>query len=202
MPKVVSITSGDHRARVRARRDELVESHLSLVQGIARRILHAGLPPSFDLEDLVQTGNIALLHAATKYRDDGKTPFACYARPCVRGAILDSVRRKRYTEATMGPLGGLERAAPPQAIDEVIDASRMAERLREAMSWLSADERAVIQRYYGAGEETRRVAGRVVVMPPPTLAQIAQRLRAGGPALRARHAGAINALRARFRVAA
>ncbi|MCU1325724.1 MAG: polymerase sigma factor, FliA/WhiG family/RNA polymerase sigma factor, sigma-70 family, partial [Bryobacterales bacterium] len=93
--KVVSIEAGSHRARLIERRNELVMSHLDLVESVARSVF-AGLPPTFLLEDLIQTGRVALLDAATRYRPQqhGGAPFSAFARQVVRGAILNSTRRR------------------------------------------------------------------------------------------------------------
>ena len=78
-----------------AARDALVIAHAGLVVAIARR-LKSRLPPSFDLDDLIGVGNIALLQAATRYRpgDHAGTPFSVYARQRIRGAMLDSVGKR------------------------------------------------------------------------------------------------------------
>lgn len=186
---VVCINAGAHRGRVHARRDALVEAHLSLVEGIARAIARS-LPPCFDIEDLIGVGNLALLHAATRYRPGahGGAPFSAFARPGVRGAIMDSVRRKEWTAATMA---GLEDATPgaiAPTFDRDIDFARMARGLAEALSWLPPAQVAVLERYYGAES--------------PTPAQAAARLAFGGAELRRVHADAIAGLRARFRLKA
>ena len=114
--KVVSITSGGHVARVRERRDELVLTHLSLAEGIARHV-HRRLPPSFDLVDLIATANLALLHAAALWNPEKYPQFGVFARYTIRGAVLDSdPGGRRYTENTRP---GIERVvairddAPP-----------------------------------------------------------------------------------------
>lgn len=203
--KVVAIDAGGHRERVLARRDELIESHLSLVDGIARRV-HATLPPAFDLGDLIGVGNVALLHAATRYRPGahGGTPFSAYARVVVRGAIIESVRRKRYVEATrpgltvMSPCRfeegsereidspALVRAATAPTAERDVEAARVTARLAEAISWLPAAQRNVLRAYYDATE--------------PTLQQVAARLRVSTARTRELHAAAVEGIRARFRL--
>lgn len=66
-PKIVAIDTGGHQARLRARRDALVTDHMNLVRGIAVNVSKR-LPPSFDVEDLVGVGMIALVQAADRYR--------------------------------------------------------------------------------------------------------------------------------------
>jgi len=130
-PPVVSIDSGGHRERFLAKRNALVESHLYLVPPIAQRI-HRGLPPSFDLDDLCSTGYLALLHLATRYhpRTHGGAPFASFARPRIRGAILNSIRRNAYTENTRPPIDTEPRALDKgDQINSAIDSDRFRQRL-------------------------------------------------------------------------
>ncbi len=141
---VVSIDSGSHRARFLAHRDELVEAHLHLVPPIAKYI-HSSLPPSFDYDDLLATGYLALVHVATRYRPaehDG-TPFSAFARPRIRGAILDSVRRRHWFENTHEPLeAAAEPAADPSIeINTNFDDRRMKRRLLKAIGGLPKNPR-------------------------------------------------------------
>lgn len=162
---VVSIDSGGHRAEVLARRDALVEEHMHLVPPLARRLL-GQLPPSFELDDLIAVGNLALVHLATRYRPDFRVPFAAFARLRLRGAMLDSIRGRHYDQATRPSLeaetvgtsqGGatnnrLSTIHEPrdQAADIVmsIDEGRLRQRLREAIRALPARQRAVVATYY------------------------------------------------------
>lgn len=101
----VSISTGEHRGEVLARRDELIESHLELVPPIAHRV-HRRLPPSFDLDDLIGEGYVGLMHAAKCYRPatHGGTPFSAFARQRIHGAMVDSIRRRAWLENTANPL--------------------------------------------------------------------------------------------------
>lgn len=149
--RVVSIDSGGHRQRVLARRDELVETHLFLVPPIAARI-KLSLPPSFDLEDLEAAGYLGLIHVATRYRPcvHGHAPFAAFARPRIRGAILDSVRRSNYDHATRPPLPARDRGTLDES-DRLIDEERLGKSLAEALTWLQPLQRDVIRRFYADG---------------------------------------------------
>ena len=148
MATVVSIIHGDRDAVLR-RRDELAESHLDLVPPIARAIL-ASLPPSFELDDLLGQGNSGLLKAATNYdpRRHNGTPFSAYARPVIRGAILDSVKRGKYHENPRPPLSEMpEPAAVPDPESE-LDSDRRRLALARALETLGDRHRAVIDWRY------------------------------------------------------
>jgi RNA polymerase sigma factor for flagellar operon FliA len=83
-----------------AKRNALVVAHLGLVPPIAR-YQKTKLPASFELEDLIAAGNIGLIDAAGKWRAKFRVPFPGYARIRIKGAILSSVRRHEWTNATM-----------------------------------------------------------------------------------------------------
>jgi RNA polymerase sigma factor (sigma-70 family) len=135
-PKVVPIDSGGHRERTLAKRDALVESHTYLVPPIARR-LHSSLPPSFDLDDLIATGHLGLLHAATQYRPRAHG-----------GAMLDSVRRRNYDENTRPSLEEAIEPSIQNVIEISIDERRLRKKVAEAIKFLPQRQQAVLARYY------------------------------------------------------
>jgi RNA polymerase sigma factor for flagellar operon FliA len=70
---------------------ELVERYAPLVKKIASHLL-GRLPDGVELEDLIQTGLIALLDAARQYSPLKGASFETYASIRVRGAMLDEFR--------------------------------------------------------------------------------------------------------------
>lgn len=70
---------------------ELVERYAPLVKKIANH-LRGRLPDGVEVEDLVQTGLIALLDAARSYSAAKGASFETYAGIRVRGAMLDEFR--------------------------------------------------------------------------------------------------------------
>ena len=73
----------------------LITSHLPLVKRIAHH-LAVKLPPSIEVEDLVQVGLIGLLKAVEDYQSDSGAAFTTYATIRVRGAIMDELRSRDW----------------------------------------------------------------------------------------------------------
>ncbi|MEY4269854.1 MAG: hypothetical protein RLZZ58_1070 [Pseudomonadota bacterium] len=118
-------------ARISADRDpaiaDRIESHLPLVRRIAWHV-HGRVAGAarIEVEDLIQTGMIALVEAAQNYEDRGHA-FATYAGMRVRGAMIDQLRRdaticrsamaRRKELAARAQRLTLELGHPPDAAD-------------------------------------------------------------------------------------
>jgi RNA polymerase sigma factor FliA len=76
-------------------RERLVNEHASLVKRIAYHLI-SRLPPSVQVEDLIQAGTVGLLEAAKKYDASQGASFDTYAGIRVRGAMLDEIRRSDW----------------------------------------------------------------------------------------------------------
>jgi RNA polymerase sigma-B factor len=70
-------------------RNRRIEQYRELVRPIA---LHYHQRCAEPLDDLLQVGLLGLLRAAELYRSGSATPFAAFARPHIRGAILHYLR--------------------------------------------------------------------------------------------------------------
>jgi RNA polymerase sigma factor for flagellar operon FliA len=99
--------------RTPADRAALARQHASLVRRIARRI-HMRLPPSVELDDLVNEGTVGLLEAIDRYDAQRGVPLHLFARRRITGAILDLLR----------DLDGVPRAVRARA--DQIDEARAA----------------------------------------------------------------------------
>lgn len=139
--------------------EELFEQHLPWATGIARSC-HRHLPPSFDLEDLIQEAHAALWKCAQQFDPDYGVEFLCYAHPYVQGACWMSVRRRSYREATHA---ALEEARPAEAAVEadfegdVLDREALELALRSVRR-LSPLHRTIIRRHYVAGAPMTTIA--------------------------------------------
>jgi RNA polymerase sigma factor for flagellar operon FliA len=70
---------------------QLVLSYMDDVKQVARSIIRR-LPPSVQLDDLIQAGCIGLIDAARRFGPGRNLPFRQYARIRITGAIFDSLR--------------------------------------------------------------------------------------------------------------
>jgi RNA polymerase sigma factor FliA len=71
--------------------DILVRDHMPLVRKVAWHV-HGRVSSAIDVEDLIQTGMVALIEAARSYEDRGHA-FATYATMRIRGSMIDALRR-------------------------------------------------------------------------------------------------------------
>ena len=76
--------------------DELVTRHAPLVKRIAYHLV-GRMPPSVQVDDLMQAGMIGLLEAASNYDPSQGASFETYAGIRIRGAMLDEIRRTDWT---------------------------------------------------------------------------------------------------------
>ncbi|OQX30862.1 MAG: RNA polymerase sigma factor FliA [Candidatus Sedimenticola endophacoides] len=76
--------------------DSLVTRHALLVKRIAYHLMNR-LPPSVQVDDLIQSGMIGLLEAGRNYDPSQGASFETYAGIRIRGAMLDEIRRSDWT---------------------------------------------------------------------------------------------------------
>ena len=167
-PKYVQRTSARFRARKltlraaetqrkAAAREKLIEDHLGLVRSIAIRVRET-LPAHVELEDLIHSGVLGLLDAASRFDPDKQVAFAGYAKFRIRGAVLDSLReldwasrdlrrRSREIDSAVHELTGVLGRMPNEtelALHLHLDLTTTRQLLQEIQccSTISADSRA------------------------------------------------------------
>ena len=80
--------------------EEMVRRHAPLVRRIAYHLM-GRLPPSVDVDDLVQAGMIGLLDAISRYEETHGAQFETYAVLRIRGAMLDELRNSDWLPRSM-----------------------------------------------------------------------------------------------------
>lgn len=75
--------------------EELIRSHALLVKRIAHHLM-GRLPPSIQIDDLIQAGMMGLLEASKNYDSSKGASFETYAGIRIRGHMLDEVRRNDW----------------------------------------------------------------------------------------------------------
>lgn len=74
---------------------ECVTRYAPLVKRIAHHMM-ATLPPSVQVDDMIQAGMLGLIDAAKRYQQSQGAQFETYAVQRIRGAMLDSLRQSDW----------------------------------------------------------------------------------------------------------
>ncbi len=81
-----------------------VESCVHKFAPLVKRIAHhrmASLPPSVEVDDVIQSGMMGLLDAARRYTESEGAQFETYAVQRIRGAMLDGLRQADWLPRTL-----------------------------------------------------------------------------------------------------
>lgn len=111
--------------------DEEVQRAYQVLEHQARKLAGRGLPAGISEEDLQSAGGLALARAVQQFDPQLGFPFAHYAARCVRGAMLEEVRKQARRNKRQQPLEAEDdegrrtvllpdgRAADPSEVAEV-----------------------------------------------------------------------------------
>lgn len=81
-------------------KDHLLSQHAPMVKKLAH-LMKAKLPPSVEVDDLIQAGMIGLLDAVNRYEEIHGAQFETYAMQRIRGAMLDELRSSDWMPRSM-----------------------------------------------------------------------------------------------------
>ncbi len=128
-------TSSVASPRADGARERLIESHLPLVQSLARRYAGRGEP----LDDLVQAGSVGLVKASDRFDPDRGVTFGTFAASAIEGEIR---RHLRDRTSTMRIPRDLQRMSSElnRRRDELAGTLGRAPTVPELAAALSADE--------------------------------------------------------------
>lgn len=84
----------------KAAKKDLLTEHAPLVKKLAH-MMKARLPPSVEVDDLVQAGMMGLLDAISRYEENHGAQFETYAAQRIRGAMLDELRGSDWMPRNM-----------------------------------------------------------------------------------------------------
>lgn len=77
-------------------RNNLMTEHVALVKRIAFHMMNR-LPPSIQIDDLIQAGMLGLLEASNNYALGHGASFETFAGIRIRGAMIDEIRKLDWT---------------------------------------------------------------------------------------------------------
>ena len=80
-----------YTAKGTLKRDEQLRQYSPLVRRLAHHMI-AKLPPSVELDDLIQVGMIGLTEAISRYEPSQGVQFETFASQRIRGAMIDELR--------------------------------------------------------------------------------------------------------------
>jgi RNA polymerase sigma factor FliA len=89
-----------YKADGKADMNQMLTEHAPLVKKLAHQ-MKAKLPPSVEVDDLIQAGMIGLLDAVNRYEDNHGAQFETYAVQRIRGAMLDELRSSDWMPRSM-----------------------------------------------------------------------------------------------------
>lgn len=92
MSKVAKYKAAAGAGLLEQNQDELVRKQAPLVKRIAYHLM-SRLPPTVQIDDLIQSGMIGLLEASKNYDASQGASFETYAGIRIRGAMLDEIRK-------------------------------------------------------------------------------------------------------------
>src|ERR687897_363881 len=142
-------------AHAAAAKDRFIRANLRLVVSIARRY---PLPPSMELLDLIQEGNLGLEHAVDKFDWRKGFKFSTYATFWIRQAIGRALDQKASLVRLPGDRSASLRAALRQASGdgEELDDHEEEQTLHDLLGVLDGRARYAVEQRFGLTDGRKR----------------------------------------------
>ena len=119
--------------------NNLIMDHLLIVPATVRRIQTIFSSP-VELHDLISTGVLALVDAATKYRKDSKVDFVKYAKDRIWAAVLDLFRQMNLLNCASIEMLANKVFGDPQTAKEWLLEPNLATDNRSPLSLLGTND--------------------------------------------------------------
>ncbi|MDB5294740.1 MAG: sigD 3 [Phycisphaerales bacterium] len=117
--------------------DALAVRYMPLAEGMAARFRRPGCP--LGLDELQGVALLALVESARKYDPGRGVQFPAFARPAIRGALIDAVKREAAASgATVAAVPGDQPVERPSREPDPADAAT----LTDAVEYVRANLRA------------------------------------------------------------
>lgn len=88
-----------YKASGNTEKERALVQYAPLVKRIAHYLM-LKLPPSVQVDDMIQVGMLGLLDAINRYQESGEAQFETYAAMRIRGAMLDELRETDWLPRT------------------------------------------------------------------------------------------------------
>lgn len=146
-------------------REQLFNDNVAWATRIARKV-HATLPPSFEVDDLIQEALIEMQARTLTYDPAVNDSFQGYAYLYVLNRCRMSVRRRHFKEATSEPLDSTEVSAAVRAQSE--DRALTQTEATRAR-WRESRRRSLIRRKLARLDQTEATLVRLVLLDGESL---------------------------------
>lgn len=134
--------------------NKLVTANLKYVVRVAKRFAWANV----SIYDLISEGNLALLHAATKFNPAIGTKFITYADRWIRQAMSEYITKLNLDKENIGYVAAYdedgigEEPADYEVVDNIYTEHSRDKALNELLSCLQEREYKVLERYFGLND--------------------------------------------------
>lgn len=100
--------------------NERVEAHLPLVYSLASSLSKRAVAAGIEMGDLVHTGVLGLYAASDSFEPERGTTFGAFAKPFVRGAMLDEIAKSKHESRSVRDKYHRIRAAEDKLVRELM----------------------------------------------------------------------------------